>query len=64
MTMFEYLKIPDIILSLFLLKNWTGLKLLAPTVLCGKSDQGAHGGRRVLLFPNPSSILYNPYPWS
>ena len=32
MSMFEYLKIPDIILSLFLHKNWTGLMLLAPTV--------------------------------
>ena len=32
MSMFEYLKIPDIILSLFLHKNWTGLILLAPTV--------------------------------
>ena len=28
----EYLKIPDIILYLFLNKNWTGLILLAPTV--------------------------------
>ena len=32
MSMFEYLKIPDIILSLFLHKNWTRLILLAPTV--------------------------------
>ena len=32
MSMFEYLKIPDIILSLFLHKNWTGLMLLTPTV--------------------------------
>ena len=32
MSMFDYLKIPDIILSLFLHKNWTGLILLAPTV--------------------------------
>ena len=32
MSMFEFLKNPDIILSLFLHKNWTGLILLAPTV--------------------------------
>ena len=32
MSMLEYLKISDIILSLFLHKNWTGLILLAPTV--------------------------------
>ena len=32
MSMLEYLKIQDIILSLFLHKNWTGLILLAPTV--------------------------------
>ena len=68
MTMSEYLKIPDIILSLFLHKNWTGLKHLAPTVLCGKSDQGAHGSEvNVFSFSltlAPSSILYNPYPWS
>ena len=31
MSMFECLKIPDIILSLFFHKNWTGLILLAPT---------------------------------
>ena len=30
--MFGYLKMPDIILSLFLHKNWTGLILLAPTL--------------------------------
>ena len=30
--MFGYLEISDIILSLFLHKNWTGLILLAPTV--------------------------------
>ena len=30
--MFEYLKIPDIILSMFLHKNWTGLIFLPPTV--------------------------------
>ena len=57
MTIFEYLKIPDIILSLFLHNKWTGLKLLAPTVLCGKSDQGAHGGIRVLLLPNPNPVF-------
>ena len=32
MSIFEYLKAPDVILSLFLHKNWTGLILLAPTV--------------------------------
>ena len=33
MSIFEHLKVPDIIVSLFLHKNWTGLILLAPTVL-------------------------------
>ena len=32
MSIFEYLKVPDIILSLFLHQYWTGLTLLAPTV--------------------------------
>ena len=32
MSIFEYLKVPDIILSLFLHKYWTGLILLASTV--------------------------------
>ena len=31
-SVFEHLKVPDIILSLFLHKNWTRLILLAPTV--------------------------------
>ena len=40
MCIFEYLKVLDIILSLFLHKNLTGLILLARTVVRFKTEKG------------------------